>query len=444
MLMVPLSKKSFPAFCIKSVRSTTPLEKCCEMRKLDSMLYHNGLALELMEYLLMEHHGQWKLTQKNRLKPQLTEQELLELEKQQLMKDGTTPHYFPKVQEYVLAKPHHVIAPGSSRNSYKESYGSNDMAHNYYLEEEVNSRIKVQSLKTRNSNKPAEPKIYTQKPGRQIVTRHSFSCAAPRDVDLADLHVSTSINQDAPSKNGIRFILLNVIRDPSRFVSTRKKLQIDAMWCYFDAFLTLVEPKNFKQAMTEPSWTDAMQEEIHEFEGLQVGESVPCPNKVLLIKLKYIYKFKTNEFGGVLKNEARLVAQDFRQEEAINFEESFAPVARIEAIRIFVVNAANKNLTIFQMHVKTAFLNGELKQEVYVSQPEGFVDQDNTLHVYKLKKALYDLKQAQHTWYDMMSSFLISQHFSKGVVDPTLFTWKAENDLLLMTTKFKMSMMGQM
>ncbi|GJY41713.1 retrovirus-related pol polyprotein from transposon TNT 1-94 [Tanacetum coccineum] len=230
--------------------------------------------------------------------------------------------------------------------------------------------------------------------------------------------------------------IVNGIEDPSRSISTRKQLETDAIWCYFDAFLTSVEPKNFKQAMTEPSWIDAMQEEIHEFKRL--------------------------------KNKARLVAQGFRQEEGIDFEESFAPVARIEAIRIFVANAAHKNMTIYQMDVKTAFLNGELKEEVYVSQPEGFVDQDNPSHVYKLKKALYGLKQAPRAWYDMLSSFLISQHFSKGAVDPTLFTRQAGNDLLLvqiyvddiifastntamcnefanqMTTKFKMSMMGQM
>ncbi|GKA96498.1 retrovirus-related pol polyprotein from transposon TNT 1-94, partial [Tanacetum coccineum] len=103
---------------------------------------------------------------------------------------------------------------------------------------------------------------------------------------------------------------------------------------------------------------------------------------------------KTEEFGRVLKNKARLVAHGFRQKEGIDFEESFTPVARIEAIRIFVANAAYKNMTIYQMDVKTAFLNGELKEVVYVSQPEGFVDQENLSHVYKLKKALYGLKQA--------------------------------------------------
>ncbi|GKA79608.1 retrovirus-related pol polyprotein from transposon TNT 1-94 [Tanacetum coccineum] len=235
---------------------------------------------------------------------------------------------------------------------------------------------------------------------------------APRAEVIADSPVSTSIDQDARSTNStshgsssnVRQIhttlehigrwtkdcpIANVIGDPSRSVSTRKQLHTDAMWCYFDAFLTLVEPKNFKQAMTEPSW--------------------------------------------VLKNKARLVAQGFRQEEGIDFKESFAPVARIEAIHIFIVYAAHKNMTIYQMDVKTAFLNGELKEEVYVSQPEGFVDQDNPSHVYKLKKALYGLKQAPRAWYDMLSSFLISQQFSKGAVDPTLFTHHAGNNILLDT-----------
>ncbi|GJV89715.1 retrovirus-related pol polyprotein from transposon TNT 1-94 [Tanacetum coccineum] len=107
---------------------------------------------------------------------------------------------------------------------------------------------------------------------------------------------------------------------------------------------------------------------------------------------------KLDEYGDVLKNEARLVAKGYRQEEGIDFEESFAPVARIEAIRIFITNAASKNMTIYQMDVKTTFLNGELKEEVYVSQPEGFVDPDHPTHVYRLKKALYGLTQASRAW----------------------------------------------
>ncbi|GKB99358.1 receptor-like serine/threonine-protein kinase SD1-8 [Tanacetum coccineum] len=127
---------------------------------------------------------------------------------------------------------------------------------------------------------------------------------------------------------------------------------------------------------------------------MNVSELVQCPDLVMLIKLKYIFKVKKDECGGVLKNKARLVAKGYRQEEEIDFKESFAPVSRIEAICIFIANAATKNMTIYQMDVKTAFLNGELCEVVYVSQPEGFVDPDKPNHVYRLKKALYGLKQA--------------------------------------------------
>nr|GEZ62943.1 retrovirus-related Pol polyprotein from transposon TNT 1-94 [Tanacetum cinerariifolium] len=119
----------------------------------------------------------------------------------------------------------------------------------------------------------------------------------------------------------------------------------------------------------------------------------------------------------ILKNKARLVAHGYLQNEKINFEESFAHVARLEAIRIFLAYATHKNMVVYQMDVKTAFLNGNLQEEVYVSQPDGFVDPDNPNHVYKLKKALYRLKQAPRAWYGMLSSFLISQDFSKGSVD---------------------------
>ncbi|GJX94047.1 retrovirus-related pol polyprotein from transposon TNT 1-94 [Tanacetum coccineum] len=121
----------------------------------------------------------------------------------------------------------------------------------------------------------------------------------------------------------------------------------------------------------------------------------------------------------------------YRQEEGIDFEESFDPVARLDAIRIFLAYAAHINMIVYQMDVKTAFLNGILRKEVYVCQPDGFVDQDNPNHVYKLKKALYGLKQAPHTWYDLLSKFLLSQEFSKGTVDPTLFIRRQGKDILL-------------
>nr|GEY87804.1 retrovirus-related Pol polyprotein from transposon TNT 1-94 [Tanacetum cinerariifolium] len=130
-------------------------------------------------------------------------------------------------------------------------------------------------------------------------------------------------------------------------------------------------------------------------------ELVPQPDCVMIIALKWIYKVKLDEYGDVLKNKSRLVAKGYRQEEGIDFEESFA-----------------------LMDIKTAFLNGDLKEEVYVSQPEGFVDPDHLTHVYRLKKALYSLKQAPQAWYDTLLRFLLDNSFSKGAVDPTLFTRK--------------------
>nr|GEY82035.1 retrovirus-related Pol polyprotein from transposon TNT 1-94 [Tanacetum cinerariifolium] len=114
----------------------------------------------------------------------------------------------------------------------------------------------------------------------------------------------------------------------------------------------------------------------------------------MVITLKWIYKVKSNELGGILKNKARLVTRGYCQEEGINFEESFAPVARLDAIRIFLAFATHMNMIVYQMDVKTTFLNGIMREEVYVSQPDGVVDKDNPNHVYKLKKALYGLKQA--------------------------------------------------
>ncbi|GKD36838.1 retrovirus-related pol polyprotein from transposon TNT 1-94, partial [Tanacetum coccineum] len=154
----------------------------------------------------------------------------------------------------------------------------------------------------------------------------------------------------------------NIIGELARPISTRLQLHEQALFCYYNAFLTAVEPKTYKDALTQACWIEAMQEELNEFERLEVWELVPRPDKVIVITLKWIYKVKLDELGGILKNKARLVARGYCQEEGIDFEESFAPVARI-----FLVFAAYMNMVVYQMGVKTAFLNGNLREEVYVS-----------------------------------------------------------------------------
>nr|GEV00415.1 retrovirus-related Pol polyprotein from transposon TNT 1-94 [Tanacetum cinerariifolium] len=191
--------------------------------------------------------------------------------------------------------------------------------------------------------------------------------------------------------------------------------------------------ETYKEAVTHSCWIKAMQEELNEFEHLEVWELVPPPKKVMVITLKRIYKVKLDELGGILKNKARLVARGYHQEEGIDFKESFALIARLKAVRIFLAFAAHMNMTIYQIDVKTAFLNGILREEVYVSQSDGFVDPDKPNYVYRLKKALCGLKHAPRTWYDILLSFLLSQGFCKGTVDPTLFISRKGKDILLIS-----------
>ncbi|GJV35310.1 retrovirus-related pol polyprotein from transposon TNT 1-94 [Tanacetum coccineum] len=166
--------------------------------------------------------------------------------------------------------------------------------------------------------------------------------------------------------------------------------------------------------MADHSWIKSMQDELNQFERLQVWELVPQPGGKNIIALKWLWKNKCDAENIVVRNKTRLVAKGYKQEEGIDFEESFAPVARLEAVRMFIAYAANKNITIFQMDVKTTFLNGPLKEEVYVSHPEGFTDPEFPDHIYRLKKALYCLKQAPRAWYDKLASFLIEHGFTKG------------------------------
>ncbi|GKB42197.1 retrovirus-related pol polyprotein from transposon TNT 1-94 [Tanacetum coccineum] len=249
---------------------------------------------------------------------------------------------------------------------------------------------------------------------------------------------------------------------------TRQRLHTDSEVCMYALTVSTIEPKNIKEAMADHSWIESMQDELNQFERLQVWELVPRPGGKNVIALKWLWKNKCDAENIVVRNKSRLVAKGYKQEEGIDFEESFAPVARLEAVRMFIAFAAHRNITIFQMDVKTAFLNGPLKEEVYVSQPEGFIDPEFPNHVYRLKKALYGLKQAPRAWYDKLSSFLIAHGFNKGIIDPTLFTRRHGGDILLvqvyvddiifgstnpdfskrfanlMKNNFEMSMMGEL
>nr|GFA21385.1 retrovirus-related Pol polyprotein from transposon TNT 1-94 [Tanacetum cinerariifolium] len=165
--------------------------------------------------------------------------------------------------------------------------------------------------------------------------------------------------------------------------------------------------QNVKEAMIDPAWIESMQEELLQFKRLDVWVFIPTLDNITPLTLKWLFKNKHDEEKTIIQNKSRLVMRGDRHEEEIDFEESFAPVARMGAIRIFLAYAAHKSFTVIQMDVKTAFLHGSLKKDVYVCQPEGLIDADHPSHVFKLKKALYGLKQAPRVWYKELSMFLL-------------------------------------
>nr|GEU82085.1 retrovirus-related Pol polyprotein from transposon TNT 1-94 [Tanacetum cinerariifolium] len=429
------------------------------------------------------------------------------------------------IKESVFVKPHHVIASGSSRNSSKKSYGSNDMAHNYYLEEakkktqdknmnlkpsvmhttslqnttndskpkprsnnltsrslpvsksscgmsngvplvdhsrnsssflkskhfvcltfqkcvfnanhdasltkflkEVNSRIKVQSPKTRNSIKPIEKITNVIKPKRWISkgyrislnksfavhekpntprsclrwksTGRIFKTAGLRWIPTGKMLTDSTTKVDSEPSNGPEPSFLmpgqissglvpNSVSAAPYVPPTNKELEI-LFQSMFDEYL---KPPRVERPVSPATTFQVLVISSGTHSSTAIDQDAPSPSHSSS-ELQPLSHIKLDEYDDVLKNKARLVAKRYRQEEGIDFEESFTPVSRIETIRIFIANATSKNMIIYQMDVKTAFLNGELKEEVYVSQIEGFVDPDHATYVYRLKKALYGLKQA--------------------------------------------------
>ncbi|GJW20747.1 retrovirus-related pol polyprotein from transposon TNT 1-94 [Tanacetum coccineum] len=176
----------------------------------------------------------------------------------------------------------------------------------------------------------------------------------------------------------------------------------------FFCFISTIEPKNLNEALTDESWIVAMQEELNQFIANDVWELVPQPRNMTIIGIKWVFRNKLYENGIVSRNKARLVAQVYNQQEGIDYDETYAPVARLESIRILLAYACALYFKIFQMDIKSAFLNGFINEEVYVAQPPGFIDFEKPDHVYKLKKALHGLKQAPKAWFAAALAVLVT------------------------------------
>ena len=199
----------------------------------------------------------------------------------------------------------------------------------------------------------------------------------------------------------------------------------------FVNFVSLMERKKIHEALKDSDWIKAMQDELVEFERHKVWTLVPCPKDKSIIGTRWVYRNKMDEDGVATRNKARLVAQGFTQLEGLDYDETFAPVARLEAIRLFLAYASFKNFTVYQMDVKTAFLHGDLEQEVFLKQPPGFEDKDYPDHVYRLDKAVYGLKQAPRAWYDTLTEYLLHQGYRRGAIDNTIFIKESGPDIIL-------------
>ena len=257
-----------------------------------------------------------------------------------------------------------------------------------------------------------------------------------------------------------------IIGSPSRGVTTRSR---HALFIEHHAFVSLEdEPKTIEEALRDADWIMAMQEELNNFSRNQVWTLEERPKDARVIGTKWVFRNKKDDQGKVVRNKARLVAKGFSQVEGLDFGETFAPVARLEAIRILLAYASSHDIKLFQMDVKSAFLNGYINELVYVEQPPGFEDPRYPKHVYRLSKALYGLKQAPRAWYERLRDFLIEKGFKIGKVDTTLFTKKMNGEIFicqvyvddiifgstnedfckefgdLMSKEFEMSMIGEL
>ncbi|KAJ9546579.1 hypothetical protein OSB04_019122 [Centaurea solstitialis] len=334
---------------------------------------------------------------------------------------------------------------------------------------------------------PQDPPVYSAVPISQVAPTTSqedipstseSSEAAPLVADPPQLDAVTEKSSSTAAAEPLQTVLQppalrwtrdhpidQVLGDPSTGVRTRHQA---SNHCLFVCFLSEIEPSKIEEALADPFWVSAMQEELAEFERNLVWTLVHKPSRKTIIGLKWVFRNKLDENGIVIRNKARLVAQGYRQEEGIDYDDTFAPVARLEAIRVFLAYAAHMKFQVFQMDVKSAFLSGKLTEEVYVAQPPGFTDPKHPTHVYKLNKALYGLKQAPRTWYETLSTYLIKEGFTRGKIDITLFVKSYKDHVFLaqiyvddiifgstkaklcktfealMQAEYKMSMMGEL
>ncbi|GKC50600.1 putative ribonuclease H-like domain-containing protein, partial [Tanacetum coccineum] len=275
-----------------------------------------------------------------------------------------------------------------------------------------------------------------------------FSDEDEPEVDLGNIINSYTVPSTPNTRIHKHHPITNVIGDVKSTIQTRrmtkstseqgflsdvyKQKTHDTLNTYLYAcFLSQIEPASIVKALSDSSWVEAMQEELLQFKLQHVWKLLDLPDGKNAIGIKWVFKNKKDERGIVIRNKARLVALGHKQEEGIDYEEVIAPVARIEAIRLFLAYASFMGFLVYQMDVKSAFLYGTIVEEVYVTQPQGFKDPDYPDKVYKVVKALYGLYQAPRAWYETLANYLLGNGFKRGKIDQILFIKKQKGDIFL-------------
>ncbi|GJS70414.1 putative ribonuclease H-like domain-containing protein [Tanacetum coccineum] len=286
----------------------------------------------------------------------------------------------------------HMTGNISYLSDFKELYGGTNPNESIGTQGELNADT---------SKKPVRIALYMFKMGASHTLEAThvefFSDEDEPEVDLGNILNSYTV----PTTPNIRIHKDHPIDNVIGNVKSSVQIRIMTKPTSEQGFLSDIEPRSIDKALSDSSWVEAMQEELLQFKLQQVWILLDLLNRKKAIRTKWVFRNKKNERGIVIRNKARLVAQGHRQEEGIDYEEVFAPVARIEAIRLFLAYASFIGFLVYQMDVKSVFLYGTIKEEVYVTQPPGFKDPDHPGKVYKVVKALYGLHQAPRAWYEL-------------------------------------------
>nr|GEZ91769.1 retrotransposon protein, putative, unclassified [Tanacetum cinerariifolium] len=336
------------------------------------------------------------------------------------------------IQNHSLVIPHHEKTPYHIFNDRKPSV---KFFHIFALYATLSEMVVSKSSAVSAADAPYQRQNHTTP--LNIHTTPAPTCEVPTVTSSENINqAETYAKNDQVANNEFINIFSTLVQDQGEMSShhvdsTRRQLELDAEMCMFTLTVSRIEPKNITEAMEDSAWIESMQKELHQFDRLDVWELVDRPLCTNVVNLKWLWKNKRNEENIVIRNKSHLVAKGYAQNKGVDFEESFAPVSWLEAVRLFIAYAAHKSFTVYQMDIKITFLYGPLKEEVYVNQLDGFVDPYHLDKVNRLKKALYGLKQAPRAWYDELSKFLLSKGFSKGSIDPTLFITKHRGDILL-------------